>query len=80
MNLLKKKRVLIPVIVIMMLIAAYARKISKDKETITGYLTGTQLDEISGIAASTTHAGVYYVHNDSGDTSRVFCHNARWPA
>lgn len=56
----------------MMLIAAYAQNVSAGKETIAGYLQGRQLNEISGIAASTNHPGIYYVHNDSGDTSRFF--------
>jgi hypothetical protein len=30
------------------------------------------MNEISGIAASGLNAGIYYVHNDSGDTSRFF--------
>ena len=31
-----------------------------------------QLDEISGIAASRTCPGLYYVHNDSGGKSEVY--------
>lgn len=30
------------------------------------------LREVSGIVASQRHAGVYWVHNDSGDTARIF--------
>jgi hypothetical protein len=30
------------------------------------------LDELSGLAASRTHADVYYTHNDSGDSARFF--------
>jgi len=72
MILLKRKRVLVPLVIVLMLIAAFAQKIAKDKETITGYLHGKTLDETSGIAASTDHPGIYYIHNDSGDTSRFF--------
>ena len=72
MRLLKRKSVLVPAVVILMLIAAYARKIAHDKETVTGHLNHPELDEISGIAASAIHPGIYYVHNDSGDTSRFF--------
>jgi len=72
MNLLKRKRVLVPVVIILMLIAAYAQKIVKDKGTITGHLQAKQMDEISGIVASAIHPGIYYAHNDSGDTSRFF--------
>lgn len=35
-------------------------------------LEDDRLDETSGIAASSAHTGLYYVHNDSGDTSRFF--------
>jgi hypothetical protein len=72
MNLLKRKRVLLPSFIILMLIAAYAQKIRHDKGTVTGYITGSMMDETSGIAASTEHEGIYYIHNDSGDTSRFF--------
>lgn len=72
MKLLKRKRVLVPVAIFLMLIAAYAQKIVTDKGTITGYLQGKEMAEISGIAASAVHPGVYYIHNDSGDTSRFF--------
>lgn len=33
---------------------------------------GGDVEEASGLAASRVHDGVYYVHNDSGDTARVF--------
>jgi len=72
MILLKRKRFLVPLVIILMLIAAFAQKIAKDKETITGYLQGKQMDETSGIAASRNNDGIYYIHNDSGDTSRFF--------
>lgn len=72
MNLLKRKRILVPIAIISMLIAAYAQNVIKDKGTITGYLQPKELDEISGIVASAIHPGIYYVHNDSGDTSRFF--------
>src|SRR5882757_7259053 len=35
-------------------------------------LEDNRLNETSGIAASVANAGLYYVHNDSGDTSRFF--------
>lgn len=37
-----------------------------------GTVTSDDIDEASGIAASRKHAGVYYVHNDSGDDPRFF--------
>ncbi len=35
-----------------------------------------RLDEVSGLAASLAHAGVLYVHNDSGDSPRFFAIDA----
>ncbi len=58
-----------------MLIAAYAQKIAKDKAIVAGYLQGKELNETSGISSSIAHDGIYYVHNDSGDTSRFFAIN-----
>ena len=37
-----------------------------------GTVASSSLAEISGIAASRRTAGVFWVHNDSGDTARVF--------
>lgn len=59
-------------VIVLMLIAGYAQKIVKDKGTVTGHLQAKEMDEISGIAASAVNPGIYYVHNDSGDTSRFF--------
>lgn len=38
----------------------------------TGTLADSELKETSGIATSATHDGVFYAHNDAGDTSRFF--------
>ncbi len=38
----------------------------------TPQLEDDRLTETSGIAASVAHPGYFYVHNDSGDTSRFF--------
>jgi hypothetical protein len=75
MKFFKRKRVLLPAFIVLMLIAAYAQKVLKDKETITGYIKGNVMDETSGIAASGVNKGIYYIHNDSGDTSRFFAIN-----
>jgi hypothetical protein len=39
---------------------------------VTGRLTSPELKEISGMAPSARHAGIFYVHNDSGDPARFF--------
>jgi len=72
MNFLKKKRILVPAAILMMLVAAYAQKLSSEKETLVGTLQSPILDEISGIAASSVYPDMLYVHNDSGDSSRFF--------
>jgi hypothetical protein len=48
--------------------------------TEVGALTAKEMDEISGVVASTTRDDVYFVHNDSGDRARFFAidgHGAR---
>ncbi len=37
-----------------------------------GAIAHPEITEASGVAASRVHDGVYYVHNDSGDTPRFF--------
>ena len=39
---------------------------------ITGQLASPELKEISGMAPSAIHPGIFYVHNDSGDAARFF--------
>lgn len=41
-----------------------------------GTITDTALKEISGIEAGVVNPNLYWVHNDSGDTARVFAVNA----
>lgn len=37
-----------------------------------GRLMSTEIDEASGLAASWNHEGLFWTHNDSGDTARLF--------
>ncbi|MCC8425642.1 hypothetical protein [Mucilaginibacter sp. UR6-11] len=68
----KKINVLVPVIFLLFL-GAYARhKYISHEIVLSGNLQDRQLDEISGISASGLNNNFYYVHNDSGDTSRFF--------
>lgn len=39
---------------------------------VRGTLAFDDLAEVSGLAASRTHAGILWAHNDSGDTARFF--------
>jgi len=68
----KKLKFIIPVVVILFF-GAYGRHREVARQSnITGRLPLKAMDEISGIAASGINEGLYYVHNDSGDTSRFF--------
>lgn len=68
----KKIKIILPV-VITLFFAAYAEhRYTLKKLTISGRLQNKEMNEISGISASGINEGVYYVHNDSGDTSRFF--------
>ncbi len=44
---------------------------------LIGTVSDKSLTEISGIAASQINAGVFWVHNDSGDKARIFAINAK---
>lgn len=75
MSTTKKLNILLP-IVFLMFLGAYARHRYINTEIIiTGHLQDKMMDEISGIAASGISKDVYYVHNDSGDSSRFFAIN-----
>lgn len=75
MNRRKRLYIILPTI-IMMFCFAYARHKYVQKEyDITGSLQTKDLDEVSGIAASGINKDMYYIHNDSGDTSRFFAIN-----
>ncbi|HEY2516530.1 MAG TPA: hypothetical protein VGI39_36925 [Polyangiaceae bacterium] len=45
--------------------------------TKIGSLTSEEMDETSGLVASTTREGVYFAHNDSGDRARFFAVDER---
>lgn len=67
-----KIKIIVP-LVILLFVCAYGRHRHVSRETdIAGKLDSKQMNEISGIAASGIHPDIYYVHNDSGDTSRFF--------
>jgi hypothetical protein len=68
----KKINILIPAIFLLFL-GAYARHRYISKQIVeVGHLQDKAMNEISGISASGINADTYYVHNDSGDTSRFF--------
>jgi hypothetical protein len=68
----KKLNILIPTIFLLFL-GAYARhRYMATQIILSGTLQDKELDEISGISASGINKDIFYVHNDSGDTSRFF--------
>lgn len=68
----RKLNIVLP-IVILMFLGAYAKHRFIDRKMqAASRLQNKEMDETSGIAASTINPGLYYVHNDSGDTSRFF--------
>lgn len=68
----KKLRILIPVVIILFL-GAYAKHRYIDGQyTMSGSLQSKEAREVSGITASVLNKDIYYVHNDSGDSSRLF--------
>jgi hypothetical protein len=67
----KKLKLIVPLITLLF-VGAFAKHRLFDRHTQSGTLSSKQMDETSGIAASTVNPGIYYVHNDSGDTSRFF--------
>ncbi|QEM11557.1 hypothetical protein [Mucilaginibacter rubeus] len=67
----KKLNILLPIISLLFM-GAFAKHRLLDKQDITGTLNNKEMDETSGIAASSINPDTYYVHNDSGDTSRFF--------
>ncbi|MBD1392685.1 hypothetical protein [Mucilaginibacter glaciei] len=68
----KKLNIFIP-LVVLIFCGAYAKhRLIDNKQLPEGRLQDKAMDEISGISASGVNQDVYYVHNDSGDTSRFF--------
>lgn len=51
---------------------AWPGALASDGPAAVGQVDDSRLVELSGIVASRRNPGLYYVHNDSGDTARVF--------
>lgn len=68
----KKIKIILPVVIILFLGAFAEHRHAQHSQNISGRLQDKQMSEISGISASGIHEGIFYVHNDSGDTSRFF--------
>lgn len=72
MSTTRKIKIILPIVIILFFGAYAEHRHAQKKLNITGRLQDKAMDEISGIAASGIHKDIYYVHNDSGDTSRFF--------
>ncbi|RYD90585.1 MAG: hypothetical protein EOP54_23765, partial [Sphingobacteriales bacterium] len=60
-------------LVMLVFVAAYAKhRLVDSKLQAESNLKDKAMDETSGIAASSINPDIFYVHNDSGDTSRFF--------
>ncbi|HWZ36187.1 MAG TPA: hypothetical protein VNW51_08520 [Mucilaginibacter sp.] len=68
----KKINILIPTIFLLFAGAFARHKYLAHQIILSGNLKDKVMNEISGIAASGINNDIYYVHNDSGDTSRFF--------
>jgi len=68
----KKLNILIPVVILLFLCAYAKHRFIDGKYIMSGSLQSKEAGEVSGIAASGINEGIYYVHNDSGDSSRFF--------
>jgi len=68
----KKIKLLVPIAFVLFLCAYARHKQDNTESNIVGRLQIKAMNEISGIAASGINHDLYYVHNDSGDTSRFF--------
>lgn len=68
----KKLKVLIPIIFILFLGAFARHRYLAHKIVLSGNLQDKAMNETSGMVASSVNKDIYYIHNDSGDTSRFF--------
>jgi hypothetical protein len=63
-------------LVIALLTGCYQKTDLFKPREITGQVTFAEATEISGAVASRAHPGLLWVHNDSGDTARLFALDA----
>jgi len=68
----KKIKIIVPIAIILFFAAFAEHRHDAQQVNISGHLRNKELDEISGIAVSGIRKDIYYIHNDSGDTSRFF--------
>src|SRR3569833_1329893 len=67
-----KIKIIVPLAIVLFAGAYGHHKHVAHETDINGKLDSKEMNETSGIAASGIDSGIYYVHNDSCDTSRFF--------
>lgn len=69
----KKWKFILLLLIVVLFSGGYAwYKLKARSKEISGFLQSGETKETSGIAASGIFDDIYYIHNDSGDTSRFF--------
>lgn len=68
----RKIKLLLPIILVLFICAYAHHREENSQSNAVGRLQLKAMNEISGIAASGINTNLYYIHNDSGDTSRFF--------
>jgi hypothetical protein len=68
----KALKIFVPVLALCFIGAFAKHRLIDNKQLPESHLYSKQMDETSGLAASAINPGIYYAHNDSGDTSRFF--------
>src|SRR4051812_30365825 len=69
---IRKRNILLVIVIVIFCIAYIRHKYFDITGSASGRLQDRAMSEISGIAASGIFDDMFYVHNDSGDTSRFF--------
>lgn len=70
-------KIIVPLVVLVFVAAFAKHRFIDSKMQPEGNLKDKAMDETSGIASSTKNPDIFYVHNDSGDTSRFFAIDAK---
>ncbi|MES2063981.1 MAG: hypothetical protein V4456_18810 [Bacteroidota bacterium] len=65
-------KIFVPVLALCFIAAFAKHRLVDNKHLPESHLYSKEMDETSGLVASAINPGIYYAHNDSGDTSRFF--------
>lgn len=73
----KALKIFVPILALCFIAAFAKHRLVDNKQLAESHLYSKEMDETSGLAASALTPGIYYAHNDSGDTSRFFAITAQ---